>query len=93
MRRYPDHKVEQLPWDWKIPGALLSWNEDDFSRSIEHHYGVRFTTIYPLQPTLTGWERGLDSLLSRRLRKVLTLFEEAQKPVEFQDDRGSTEQL
>jgi len=88
-RPYSEHEIEVMPWDWRIPGCLISWNWEDVLDSMDHHYGVRCAFINQTESPKTGWERGLDSLLSGRMRKVLTLFDAQEGTMVIQDTGGS----
>jgi len=88
-RPYSEHEIEVIPWDWKVPGYLINWDLEDVYQSMDHHYGVRCAFINQTESTKTGWERGLDSLLSGRMRKVLTLFDAQESSMVIQDTGGS----
>lgn len=79
--------IEDLPWTWAIPAQFLGWNAEELHESIYHHYGVRFPTINPVQKPIERWERELDILLARRLRKVPTLFNKEEGPMVVSDGR------
>jgi len=80
--------VQTLPWDWLIPKSLVGWTLEDYYNSQDHHYGVRCSDLDQIQPTDARWQGRLDSLLSRRLRKVLEVSDKTQSAMELQTNRG-----
>lgn len=81
--------IEDLPWTWAIPAQFLGWNAEELHESMFNHYGVRCPTINSLQKPTERWERELDILLARRLRKVPSLFDQEKGAVVVSDGRGT----
>jgi len=83
------NEIEGIPWTWLIPKSLVPrFNLEDVYNSNHHHYGVRCSTLDQIQPADTGWERGLDILLSRRLRKVHKVSDEKESSMELSTNGG-----
>lgn len=82
-----------LDWGWGIPRPLLTgFNLEDYYNSIDWHYGMRCSPFDQVQkPDLRQRDKELDKSLSGRMRKVLTLFEEAEKRLVVSVDGGTKE--
>jgi len=80
------HEGER-PFNWLIPPELIGFTLEDYYNSQDHHYGVRCSTLDQIQESDTGWQGRLDTLLSRRLRKVPKMFDETQSAMELPSNR------
>lgn len=58
--------LDEMDWSWTIPAPILkkSWNLEELSNSIYHHYGVRISDFYQAGSSTDGRNWTISLLVS-----------------------------